>query len=117
MVEGLLFDFDLVVLVIKQVCGDLIEVIFLICVYCMILLWFGLICLVEMEQMVCDCWILVMFKDLLGGQIFGLMFDYIYCLLDFKLVVDGEVFEVLMILVMFVDVLYVVLFLNKEGLI
>lgn len=119
MVEGLFYDFDLVVLVIKQVCGDLIEVIFLICVYCIMLFWLGVLDLVQIGVMWVKCWILGMFKDIFGGQVLGLIFDYIYWLLDFWLMVDGELFEISLVVVdcQLLFVLYVLDFLNCDGLI
>lgn len=91
MIEGGIVDCELVVLVLKQVSGDNVEVIFLLCVYCIILLWLVVSELINIVEMCFECCIFVVYKDIFGGQLLGFIYDYIYCLFDFILLVNGEV--------------------------
>lgn len=97
MIEGGIVDCELVVLVLKQVSGDNVEVIFLLCVYCIMLVKLVVSELFDIIGMCFECCIFVVYKDIFGGQLFGLIYDYIYCLFDFILLVNGEVLMLIIV--------------------
>ncbi|MDR3440877.1 carbon-phosphorus lyase complex subunit PhnI [Telmatospirillum sp.] len=91
MTEGSLYDRDLAALAIKQARGDIIEAVFLLRAYRTTLPRLGVALPIDTAAMTIERRISATFKDLPGGQILGPTFDYTHRLLDFALVVGGEV--------------------------
>ena len=82
MCEGSLYDRELAALAVKQVCGDLIEAIFLARAYRTTLPRFGSSEPLDTANMQIRRRISAAFKDIPGGQLLGPTFDYTHRLLD-----------------------------------
>lgn len=67
--------------------------------------------------MLIECCILVIYKDLFGGQLLGLIFDYMYCLFDLELVGDVSVFELEVCVIEFEEMLCVIDIFGVNGMI
>lgn len=67
MIEGGIVDCELAVLALKQASGDNVEVIFLLCVYCIMLVKLAVSELFDIIGMCFECCIFVVYKDIFGG--------------------------------------------------
>lgn len=90
MIEGGIVDRELAALALKQVSGDNVEAIFLLRVYRITLAKLAVSESFDIIGMRFERRIFVVYKDIFGGQLFGLIYDYIYRLFDFILLVNGE---------------------------
>ncbi|MGV6871902.1 carbon-phosphorus lyase complex subunit PhnI [Pseudochelatococcus sp. B33] len=90
MAEGGLYDPTLAALAIKQAEGDLSEAIFLLRAFRATLPRFGFTSPVDTAAMTVRRRISTTHKDVPGGQILGLTYDYTHRLLDFGLMEGGE---------------------------
>jgi alpha-D-ribose 1-methylphosphonate 5-triphosphate synthase subunit PhnI len=88
MTEGSVYDRELAALGIKQASGDLVEAIFLLRAYRATLPRLGNTKAIDTSSMQLERRISATFKDLPGGQILGVTYDYTQRLLDFSLLAD-----------------------------
>ncbi len=93
MSEGSLYDRELAALAVVQARGDLIEAIFLVRAYRTTLPRFGYSNPVDTGAMRVERRVSATYKDLPGGQLLGLTFDYTHRLLDPELAAGADVAE------------------------